>query len=154
MRHNGRMDVTASLTVACEPAVLFAEVDDLGSYPEWLGLVTRAEPAPGDPDDPGPAWLVELRGRLGPLARSKKLRMVRSVHDSPTSVVFERRELDGRDHAAWRLAADVAETGDGTELVMSLHYSGSFGGQVIERILADEIEAGRPRLAARVLAAP
>lgn len=147
------MDVTASLTVPCGQQMLFAEVDDLTTYPEWLGLVTHAERADPDDADPGPAWNVELRGRMGPLARSKKLRMVRSIHAAPGHVVFERRELDGRDHALWRLDARVEPTDDGARLDMGLHYGGSFGGGAIERILGDEIERSRPRLRARLLAA-
>ena len=56
---------------------------DLSTYPEWLALVTEAEPQ-GDH-----TWLVTLRARLGPLARSKRLRMVRTqlLDDS---VRFER----------------------------------------------------------------
>ena len=37
-------------------------------------------------------------------------------------------------------------------LEMLLHYGGAFGGAVLERLLADEIEASRPRLAERVRA--
>lgn len=146
------MDVTASLDLACLPDVLFAAVDDLGEYPDWLGIVTRAEPtAPAD-GDAGPAWDVELRGRFGPLARSKQLRMVRVVHEAPTRVRFERRELDGREHSPWRLEGDIVTTPLGAALEMRLHYGGSFAGGLIERVLTEEIERSRPRLAAKVLA--
>ncbi len=153
------MDVTASLAVPCGPEDLFAVVRDLSDYPAWLGLVARAAPTVAADVDPGPAWDIELRGRLGPLARSKRLRMVRSIHAAPSAstdgvgqVVFERRELDGRVHSTWRLVADISAVDEGAELVMHLHYGGGFGGHVLERILADEIEQSRPRLQARVLA--
>ncbi|HEX7443496.1 MAG TPA: hypothetical protein VF320_06400, partial [Acidimicrobiales bacterium] len=73
------MDVTADLDAPCTVSVLFASVDDLGTYPAWLEIVERAEATATHPDDDGDAaWLVDLRGRLGPLARSKRLRMVRT----------------------------------------------------------------------------
>lgn len=146
--------MTAELAAPCPPERLFAEVGDLAAYPAWLGIVPRAVPADPDGGDPGPAWSVELRGRLGPLARSKRLRMVRSALEPGAHVRFERRELDGRAHSPWVLEARVSSTGDGgSRLEMHLHYGGSFGGSVLERMLDDEIERSRPRLLARVTAA-
>ncbi|MGH9116769.1 MAG: SRPBCC family protein [Acidimicrobiales bacterium] len=134
------MDLVAELEAPVPPAVLFPWVDDLDRYPQWLEIVTRAQSA-------GPeAWLVDLRGRLGPLARSKRLRMARTVRQPPRAVVFERRETDGRTHAPWRLTASVEPLGDGSRLVMRLHYGGGLWGPVIERLLGDEIERSRPRL--------
>ncbi|HMQ28154.1 MAG TPA: hypothetical protein PKA98_19350, partial [Acidimicrobiales bacterium] len=89
------MDVTETLDVAAGPEALFAWVATLDRYPDWLDIVARAEPAPAHDGDPGPAWLVDLRGRLGPLSRAKRLRMVRTRHEPPGRAVFERRELDG-----------------------------------------------------------
>ncbi|HEY6414605.1 MAG TPA: hypothetical protein VIX41_00150, partial [Acidimicrobiales bacterium] len=74
------MDVTADLLAPCTPERLFGWVDDLAHYPEWLDIVPRATPVEAQDGDPGPAWSVDLRGRLGPFARSKRLRMVRTVH--------------------------------------------------------------------------
>lgn len=145
------MDVTADLAAPCTAERLFAEVGDLSAYPSWLGIVAHAEPADADGDDPGPAWSVELRGRLGRLARSKRLRMVRTVFDPGSRVRFERRELDGRRHSPWVLEARVSPTDEGgSRLEMHLHYGGSFGGSLLERMLDDEIERSRPRLLARV----
>lgn len=149
------VDVTAEMEAAAPPARVFARIDDLGRYPEWLGLVSRAVPVEAHPDDEGPAWSVDLRARLGPLARAKRLRMVRTVHDAPHRATFERREHDGRDHSPWVLRAEVHEVGgEGDEptsrLVMHLHYGGSLFGSVAERLLRDEIERSRPRLAALV----
>lgn len=148
------MDFTASLDAPCAPEALFAEVEDLAGYPGWLSIVSRADHAPADPGDLGPAWLVELRGRIGPLARSKRLRMVRTVHDQPRRVRFERRELDGRRHSAWVLDATVDGEEGVSRLRMHLHYGGSFAGVVLERLLTDEIERGRARLLARVTEQP
>jgi hypothetical protein len=142
------MDVRASLEAPCSASVLFAEVADLGTYPEWSDLVHRAAPL-GDA-----VWDVELRARVGPLARSKRLRMERVQHDlSAMTVVFERREVDGRRHSPWVLTARVSEHGDGARLDMTLHYGGAlWTGGLLERVLADQITSGRERLAARVRA--
>ncbi len=143
------MDVTATLTAPCTPDALFACVADLGQYPQWLDIVPRAVPEHGGDDDE-PAWTVDLRGRLGPFARSKRLRMVRTTSDAPRRVVFERRERDGRSHSPWVLAATVEADGDGSRLTMHLHYGGGLWGPVLERILGDEIERSKPRLLALV----
>jgi hypothetical protein len=144
------VDVTADLDAACPPSELFRWIEDLDRYPDWLDIVPRAGSTDPDAGDPGPAWSVDLRGRLGPVARSKRLRMVRTVHEPHQRVRFERRELDGRDHSPWVLDAEITETGDGSRLVMRLHYGGSFVGRLLEGILRDEIEQSRPRLRALV----
>ena len=141
------MDISADLTAPCPPSELLAWVDDLGRYPRWLTIVTSAIPVPAVEGDAGPAWLVDLRGRLGPLARSKRLRMVR-IENTGDRAVFERREADGRSHASWVLEASVTPIDDGSRLVMHLHYGGSLWGPVLERMLGDEIERSRPRLLA------
>lgn len=144
------MDVTASLDAPCAPAELFALIEDLGVYPRWLDLVHRAEPEPAPESSApvAPAWRVDLRARLGPLARSKRLRMERTEHDAGTGRVrFERRELDGRRHAPWVLTATVESDGDGSALTMHLHYGGKlWTGGVLERVLNEQIQQGRTRL--------
>ncbi len=145
------MDLVADLDAPCPPEVLFARIDDLADYPSWLEIVERAEVADASPDDGGqPAWMVDLRGRLGPLARSKRLRMVRTTCDSPRLVRFERQERDGRQHSAWVLEGQVEPTADGSRLVMRLHYGGAFGGHVLEHLLGEAIERSRPILLAQV----
>jgi hypothetical protein len=143
----GTVDLTASLDAPCSPEVLFAHVDDLVAYPGWLEIVERAEAVDVvAADDGDAAWMVELRGRLGPLARSKRLRMVRTELAAPGHVRFERREHDGRDHSPWVLDGRVEPTGSGSRLEMRLHYGGRFGGAALERLLADAIERSRPVL--------
>ena len=142
------MDVTAHLLAPCTPERLFGWVDDLAHYPEWLDIVPRATPVGAEDGDPGPAWSVDLRGRLGPFARSKRLRMVRTVHEAPQRVRFERLEHDGRRHSPWVLEARVAPDPGGSVLTMRLHYGGSLIGPVVERLLADEIRQSKPRLLA------
>jgi len=144
------MDVTETLEVASTPEALFAWVGTLDRYPDWLEIVARAESTPAAEGDPGPAWVIDLQGRLGPLSRAKRLRMVRTKHTVPTRAVFERREVDGRDHSPWVLDATVDATDDGARLTMGLHYGGGLWGPVLERMLRDEVEHSRPRLAAVV----
>jgi hypothetical protein len=134
------MDLSATLDAPCSPSELFAWVDDLGRYPAWHTLVTRAE------TDGDGAWLVDLRGRLGPLARSKRLRMERVTLEPERLAVFRRAERDGRHHADWVLRAAVEPAGSGSRLVMDLHYGGALWGPVLERLLREEIEASRARL--------
>lgn len=136
------MDVVAELEAPHPPARVWEVVSDLGTYPQWLDIVPRAEPAPDG------SWTVDLRGRLGPFARSKRLRMVRAAADESNVAVFERAELDGREHSPWVLRAEVADHGGGTLLTMRLHYGGSLFGPVLERLLGDTIERSRPRLLA------
>lgn len=142
------MHVTASLDAPVEAAVLFAAVEELDRYPAWLDIVPRAERTEAVPGDPGAAWSVDLRGRVGPLARSKRLRMVRADHVAGSHVRFQRREVDERQHSSWVLTATVEATEGGSRLTMDLHYGGNLFGPVLERILVDEIERSRPRLLA------
>ena len=114
----------------------------------WLDIVTRAVPATAA--DGPPAWTVDLRGRLGPFARSKRLRMVRTRNDVPHAVVFERQENDGRSHSPWTLSADVDPGSGGSRLTMRLHYGGGLWGPIVERLLSDEIERSKPRLLALI----
>ena len=144
------MDVIASVEAPGSAAALFAWVDDLGRYPEWLDIVPRATAATAHPDDVGRAWSVDLRGRLGPFARAKRLRMVRTVHEPSHRARFERVEHDGRQHSPWVLDATVAEHDGSSTLTMRLHYGGRLWVPALDRLLAEEIERSRPRLLARL----
>ena len=139
------MDVTASMEAPFGPDDVFAVVSDLGTYADWLDIVRTVQPVDAEPGDAGPAWSVVLQGQLGPLRRSKRLRMVRTAREDGT-VRFERAETDGRSHSAWVLAAEVRPAADGSQLVMRLHYGGSMWMPLLDRLLADEIERSRPRL--------
>lgn len=137
------MDVNASLTTPHERAALYAVVADLGTYPMWLDIVSRVDVDPPD------AWNVDLRARIGPLARSKRLRMVRTVAHHNEQVQFSREEVDGRSHSAWILDATITEGDDGqSNLNMHLHYGGRLWLPVLERLLQDEIVRSRQRLIA------
>ncbi len=143
------MDVYADLSADCPADALFGFVDDLAQYPAWVDLVHKAEPLAGGER---PAWSVELRARVGPLARSKRLRMERTVHDQAAGrVVFERVEADGKRHSPWVLSAQLGTAEGLTTLTMHLHYGGGlWTGGVLERVLADQIRSGRDRLVALV----
>ena len=141
------MHVVATVDLDCSPAAARAVLGDLGRYPEWLDIVHRARSVDAEPGDPGPAWLVDLRASIGPLARSKRLRMVRS-EPTDTTIRFERRELDGREHNAWELITEIVPTAAGTSVTMALDYRGGLLDGLVERLLQREIEEARVRLRA------
>ena len=135
------MDVVATVDVPVSAEKLFNFILDLANYESWLQMVHSVKLLEDK------SWSVELRARLGPFARSKRLRMVRSSFDTPSFVVFERAEVDGRKHSQWVLSATVSSTATGSCLTMNLHYSGSlFTGGLLERALADQISQGRGKL--------
>jgi hypothetical protein len=147
------MDVSATLHVPYPPAAVFPWLADLGRYPSWLDIVKRADPVPDarpTADErgavPGPAWSVDLRARLGPVARSKRLRMVRTVCEDDRVVRFERAEVDGRDHSSWVLDGKLVSTADGCWLTMTLQYAGGALAPLVQRFLNDEIDRSGRRL--------
>jgi hypothetical protein len=141
------MDISADLDAPCPPATVRPWVDDLACYPRWLTIVPRAVPDAAVAADEGPAWAIHLRAKVGPLSRSKRLRMVRTRADDD-EIVFERREVDGQEHSAWVLRARLVPNGNGCTLVMHLHYGGQLWESLVERLLRDEIEQSRVRLLA------
>jgi len=153
------MEIVRTLDAPVPPARVFALVDDLAVYPTWMPLVHGVVPdAPQEPPEAGPAWEVELRATVGPFARSKRLRMVRTEHTAPERAVFERVEVDGRAHAPWVLRALVSpDAGDASRstLTMSLHYGGSlWTGAALQRVLDHEVDRGRANLLALLSAEP
>ena len=139
------IDVRASFDAEVSEVVLFDVIRDLGTYPKWLEIVHFAEAVDGE--DGLQVWNVELRAKIGPFARSKRLRMVRTQDQSPRVVVFERREKDGKTHAPWVLRSEVSGANEKSALKVHLHYGGSlFDGGIVERVLADQIESGKAKL--------
>jgi Polyketide cyclase / dehydrase and lipid transport len=135
------VEIRETVDLAGPPDLVFGWVDDLERYPPWLGILTRVEPS-GEL-----TWLVDLRGKVGPFARSKRLRMRRTVHERGRLVRFERRENDGRQHSAWVLEAALEPVGaTGTRLTMLLSYGGSLWGPVLEMVLHDEVVNAKRRL--------
>jgi hypothetical protein len=148
------MQTTATLFIdGASAGDVFEQLATLDRYPAWMRLVHRVEALA--PDEGRPAWRVELRARVGPFARSKQLRMVRTVHEPPHRVRFERVQDDDRDHAAWILSARVEEVDGGARVVTDLTYSGKlWGSSVLERVLEDEIRRGKAALAGLVTVEP
>ena len=148
-----RVEIERTLSLPGPPERLFELVEDLARYPRWMQLVHQVVELEPDPDG-RPAWDVELRAQVGPLARSKRLRMVRTVHDAPWSVEFERAEVDGRAHAPWLMRADLepivdtaVNTADGIVLTMRLSYGGGlWTGAVLQRVLDDGVRRGSEAL--------
>ena len=146
------MDVTATLDAACHarravPLGRFAR-----QLHRWLEIVPRTEPAPaadGDPARPGSSTCGAGSGRWpGPSACAWSAPST----DAPERAVFERRETDGRDHAAWVLRRRRSPTParvPRTAVTMDLHYGGSLWVPLLDRLLAGEIEASRQRLRGR-----
>jgi len=147
------MQIERHTHVPGPPERVFALVDDLAAYPAWMDLVHDVVVA--TPTDDRPVWDVELQAQVGPFARSKRLRMVRAVHEPPRRVVFERAEVDGRRHSPWVLAATLSPdpVGDGgTTLVMTLTYGGNlWTGAVLQRVLDDHVERGAAALRALIV---
>ena len=142
------MEHRIEVAVDRDPDAVLAALADLTTYPEWNDLVIAAEPAPAAAGDPGPAFSMTLRGRIGPLARSKQLRMVRPP-TPPGRVRFERRELDGRDHATWAMHASVHDgAGGGSTVELVLRYDGGLWSTPLEAVLAASIDRATERLPA------
>ena len=145
-RPQALMQTTASLFIDGASATdVFEQLATLDRYPAWMRLVHRAEALA--PDDGRPAWRVELRARVGPFARSKQLRMVRTVHEPPHRVRFERVQDDDRDHAAWILAATVERRSTAAPgVVTELATAGSSGARACWSACSRTRSAGaRPR---------
>ena len=140
------MELVASVEVPVSVEKLFNYVADLANYSSWLEFVYKVDLV-GESTETDATWLVELRAKLGVLARSKRLRMTRTICEHPKLVVFERREQDSRRHSDWVLRATVSPTSTGARLETNLHYSGSlFTGGMLERALNDQIAAGSEKI--------
>lgn len=141
------MDVHQSFSAKTEatPGDLYDVVSDLSTYPAWLDLVDVAEEQ-SEPD----TWLVTLKARVGPFSRSKRLRMVRTVHlDDEATVRFERAEIDGKAHSAWVLAAGVSAIDDGpfrSEVLVALSYDGSMWSGLLDGVLGSAADRATRQL--------
>jgi hypothetical protein len=146
------MRIERDALVPGPPDRVFAMVDDLSVYPAWMDLVHDVDEQA--PTDGHRTWSVELQAQVGPFARSKRLRMVRVVHDLGRRVVFQREEIDGRRHSPWVLTAALHPEIDEvarTRLRMTLTYGGNlWTGAVLQRVLDEHIERGTTALCALV----
>jgi ribosome-associated toxin RatA of RatAB toxin-antitoxin module len=137
------MKIERTVLLRAAPDDVFELVDDLGRYPQWMDLVHDVSEVPGV-DGEGRSWDVELRAQVGPLARSKRLRMTRTIHEPTHRVVFERSEVDGRRHSPWVLESALTDQASGkVELTMTLTYGGHlWTGAVLQRVLDDHVDRG------------
>lgn len=144
------MDFAAAASVTATPSQVMDVLEDLSTYPSWLTIVGSASPAPAHPDDPGPAWAVEIVGRIGPLVRRKRVRMVRVEHARPAGLVrFERHEHDARSHNRWVLTGQAVRGPSDdrtTEVTVGLHYGGSARIPGADLLLGQEVRRAGPRL--------
>lgn len=146
------MDLRATATLPCTAERARTELEVLDHYPAWLTIVQSVRPAQADSSDPGPAWWVDLGARIGPLRRTKRVRMARTA-GGPDHVRFDRRQIDGRAHSAWVLEAQWEEEPGGaaaTFLTVSLHYGGSTPVPLLEAVLGREVRKAADRLTGRV----
>ena len=146
------MRTSSTLELDAPVGSVAALVDDLSAYEQWMPMIHGIERADADGET---AWSVELRAKVGPFARSKRLRMVRTVHataaDGTVTVVFARREVPVRQHSAWTMTVRVSPRGAGCTVAMDLEYGGTlWTAGVLDRVLASNIEAGKKGLAAAV----
>jgi carbon monoxide dehydrogenase subunit G len=135
---------SSSVELPVSHNVVLPFVNDLSQYPKWMPLVHSVE---SDGDD---SWNVELRAKVGVFARSKRIRMTRTVNTA-NELVFERNERDGRQHSPWRLAVSLTNSGSSTAVTMYLEYGGTlWTAGVLDRVLASQVDAGKANLAAVV----
>ncbi len=144
------MEIEHRRVLPGSPDRAFALIDDLSAYPQWMDLVhdVAVDPHHASSSVELPAWNVELQAQVGPFARSKRLRMVRTTHRPPYEVVFERAEVDGRQHSPWVLRAALRPvSATAVELTMTLTYGGNlWTGAVLQRVLDDHVERGAQAL--------
>ncbi len=139
------MKIDVDLDVPAPPRSVWPHVEMLDRYPPWMRLVHRVEAV--DPIDGNPAWDVELRAKVGPFARSKRLRMARTACSEGSFVRFERAEFDGRDHAEWTLSTTLIGSETGSVVAAELFYGGDlWTGGVLERVLEQEIRQAKSSL--------
>ena len=140
------LDATADLDI--DRSRVFAALEDLTTYPHWLTIVGKAALAPAHTDDAGPAWFVELVGRVGPFTKTKRVRMVRTGHAPDDGTVrFERVEHDGRTHNVWVLTGEATAGATGrTRVHVHLHYGGGRSLPGADLLLRQEANRAGERL--------
>ncbi len=111
------LTVSRTADIAGPPTAVHAVLRDLTTYQKWMPIVSSV-----DVDD-ADHWYVELRVAIGPFARSKRLRMKRTIDDAD-QLVFSRSESDDRSHASWELRFELNASDNSTTVHASLHYEG------------------------------
>ena len=115
-------------------------VDDLAAYPAWMPMVHNVSVLADD------VWSVELRAKVGVFARSKALRMRRTMNEE-NIILFERDEDDGRQHSPWVMRVTLAPSELGTNVTIDLSYGGTlWTAGILDRVLASQVDAGKAGL--------
>lgn len=135
-----------NVDVDAPPDRVFPLVADLKRYEQLLDIVHLVVADDESTPTDKPAWTVTLRAKIGPFARSKRLRMERTTHEPLSMVRFERAERDGRDHSAWTLDARVSPTEAGSNVVMTLDYGGGLWTGVLGGVLEAQVATARENL--------
>lgn len=150
------MDLHAHADLDADRDPAFRALEDLATYPHWLAIVAAAAPEGAGVGEAGrpEAWLVDLRGRVGPWTRTKRVRMVRTASDPVAGTVrFERQELDGRSHNAWVLTGRASPRGNGaggSHVEVHLHYGGGRNLPGADLLLRQETRRAGERLDAHL----
>lgn len=153
------MKIVVQHDIDAPPHDVLEWVSDLARFPHWTKVLYRVfdEPVDGPrrPDAPR-AWQVELRGKIGPFARSKRLRMVEEPTGTDGHIRFRRQEIDATDHGTWILDVKVerGRTSASSHLTAVFEYDGRLWSAAVERLLRDEIESSKRRLSELVATAP
>jgi carbon monoxide dehydrogenase subunit G len=122
------------------PARVLPFISDLSQYQRWMPIVHSVQNLGEN------AWSVELRAKLGVLARSKRLRMVRT-ECTDNVVVFERDESDGKAHSPWVLRVSITSVEDGSDVEMDLSYGGAlWSAGILDKVLAHAVDQGKQGL--------
>lgn len=131
---------SSSVDLSVDASVVYPFVSNLEKYAEWMPLIHRVTPSDEN------VWDVELRAKVGLLARSKRLRM-RRTRNSTELIVFERDESDGRSHSPWTLTVRTTTTDKGCTVTMEMAYGGTlWTAGILDRVLASQVEAGKAGL--------
>ena len=139
------MDKTIESAVRADTKLVQHVLCDQTTYEHWLDLVDRVEATEPADGDAGPAYAVTLIAKIGPFARRKRLRMVRT-DSGDDGATFERREIDGRDHSSWILGAHASEA-DPTSVTMRLAYGGGLWSDALAGVLENQIAGAVDALA-------
>lgn len=152
MRHTENVRHNTTILVAASPKLVGEVLADLSTHVEWNDVVAEAVPAATGSLSGQPAWITTLRANVGPFARSKKLRMARTENQIDTGgvrrITFERREVDGRDHADWIMRVGVSPDGGGSSVDLALEYTGGLWVGALDPVLRAAIDRATAKLPA------
>ncbi len=134
MKYSSSVDIPATLQDV-RPFV-----QDLAAYTAWMPMVHNVSSVAED------LWTVELRAKVGVFARSKGLRMRRTMNEENV-IVFERDEEDGRQHSPWVMRVSLTPSASGTNVMIDLSYGGNlWSAGILDRVLASQVDAGKAGL--------